>query len=247
MDNRKQSEKEFHNDAFSTNKREKLNVFYSITQQSADFYIQNVLRDSKDKSILEYGCGVGSMAFDLAEIGANVSAIDISESGIDIAKEIAAKRNLKIEFFVMDAESTEFPDNSFDCVCGSGILHHLDLATSYSEIRRLIRLDGKAVFSEPLAHNPLINLYRILTPSLRTKDEHPLKVKDVKMLSEYFDNVDANYFNLWTLFAIPFAKTSSFDKILNFLSKLDNRFLRIFPFMKRYCWTVILILKSPKK
>ena len=247
MDNRKQSEKEFHNEAFSTNKREKLNVFYSITQQSSEFYIQNVLLNSKDNSVLEYGCGVGSMAFDLAEGGAKVTAIDISESGIDIAKDIAKKRNLEIEFFVMDAEATEFPDSSFDCVCGSGILHHLDLETSYKEIRRLVRHNGKAVFSEPLAHNPLINIYRILTPSLRTKDEHPLKVKDVKKLSDYFDNVEANYFNLLTLFAIPFAKTNYFKSILNVLTKLDNKFLKIFPFMKRYCWTVILILKNPKK
>jgi 2-polyprenyl-3-methyl-5-hydroxy-6-metoxy-1,4-benzoquinol methylase len=247
MDNRKQSEKEFHNNAFSTNKREKLDVFYSITQQSADFYISNVLRNSKDKSILEYGCGVGSMAFGLADGGANVTAIDISESGIDIAKNIAVKRNLNISFFVMDAEATEFPDNSFDVVCGSGILHHLDLNSSYNEIRRLVRFDGKAVFSEPLAHNPLINLYRILTPNLRTKDEHPLKVKDIKMLEKYFNVVDANYYNLWTLFAIPFSKTVYFNRILTVLSSIDNKFLKLFPFMKRFCWTVILILKSPKK
>lgn len=247
MDNRKQSEKEFHNEAFSTNKRENLLKYYLISKQSYEIYEKNLFENSKNKSFLEYGCGIGSMAFDLAKAGAKVTGIDISESGIEIAKDIAAKENLKIDFLVMDAESTEFPDNCFDVICGTGILHHLDLNSAYSEIQRLLRPSGKAVFSEPLAHNPIINLYRLLTPDLRTKDEHPLRMKDIKLLKEYFDDAQALYFNLWTLLAVPFVNKSYFEKLLKFLTALDDKFLKIFPFMKRYYWTVVLVLKGPKK
>jgi ubiquinone/menaquinone biosynthesis C-methylase UbiE len=64
----------------------------------------------------------------------------------------------------MNAEATTFPDNSFDLICGSSILHHLNLDKACAEIRRILRPDGGAVFIEPLGHNPLINMFRKLTP-----------------------------------------------------------------------------------
>jgi SAM-dependent methyltransferase len=74
-----------------------------------------------------------------------------------------------VRFLVMDAESLGFDEGSFDVVVGSGILHHLALRQS-----RVLRPDGCAVFVDPLGHNIFIRLYRKLTPSMRTADEHPL-------------------------------------------------------------------------
>lgn len=42
------------------------------------------------------------------------------------------------------------------------------------------------MFFEPLGHNLLINLYRRLTPELRTEDEHPLVACDLERLVNYF-------------------------------------------------------------
>ena len=39
---------------------------------------------------------------------------------------------------------------------------------------------GNLIFIEPLGTNPIINLYRKLTPKSRSKDEHPLINKDFK-------------------------------------------------------------------
>src|SRR4029077_19868431 len=78
--------------------------------------------------VLEYGCGTGSAAFELAERGAHVVGIDISPVAVDEARRVAAERQSgDAEFRVMNAEALEFPDGAFDLVCGSGILHHLDL------------------------------------------------------------------------------------------------------------------------
>ena len=39
-----------------------------------------------------------------------------------------------------------FADNSFDLICGTGILHHLDIHAAFHEISRTLRPDGIAVF-----------------------------------------------------------------------------------------------------
>ena len=80
----------------------------------------------------------------------------------------------RLTFRVMDAEQLEFADDSFNLVCGSGVLHHLDLNRAYAEVARVLEPTGIGVFEEPLGHNPAINAYRRRTPEMRTVDEHPL-------------------------------------------------------------------------
>ena len=53
--------------------------------------------------------------------------------------------NLNIDFLVDNAEHTSFSDNSFDLIIGRAILHHLDLKSSYAELSRLIKNNGKVV------------------------------------------------------------------------------------------------------
>ena len=88
----------------------------------------------------------------------------------------------------MDAEELKFNESSFDLICEIGILHYLKLEKAYSELQRVVKKDGVALFIEPLGHNPFIKLYRKLTPRLRTLDEHPLLSKDLILAKKYFDN-----------------------------------------------------------
>ena len=113
----------------------------------------------------------------------------------------------------MNAENTKFDSNVFDIIVGMGIIHHLDLLNSYRELSRILINDGHAVFVEPLGHNPLINLYRIFTPKIRTEDEHPLKIKDIKLIEKYFHNVHIEYYSLFVLLAVPFRKLFIFEKL----------------------------------
>src|SRR5438270_352918 len=83
--------------------------------------------------------------------------IAMAPVAMEIARQQAEREGLAIDFAVMDAEHTTFPDASFDLIVGSGILHHLDLDRTYTEIARLLAPGGRAVFVEPLGHNALIN------------------------------------------------------------------------------------------
>jgi len=248
LEGRLQREKEFHDRAFSERTRAPVDKFYSIAGGCWHAYTNALLNECQGKRVLEYGCGPGSSAFQLREHGAQVIGIDISEVAIQQAKAIAEQSPTAstITFRVMNAEDLQFPDRDFDMVCGSCILHHLNLERSLTEISRVLRESGKAVFVEPLGHNPLINLYRRLTPNLRTEDEHPLLDRDLTLIRHYFGKVQITYFHLLSLCAMPFRKTSAFDRILKMFDAMD-RMLFTVPVVRKQAWLVVMELSEPRK
>jgi SAM-dependent methyltransferase len=182
------------------------------------------------------------------EGGARVVGIDISDVAIDKARETARAAGLSaIEYHRMNAEQLQFEDESFDLICGTAILHHLDLTRAYAEVARVLRPGGLAVFMEPLGHNPLINLYRRATPQMRTIDEHPLMMRDVHLASRYFDKVSPRYFVLQSLAAVPFHASKHFRSILGVLETADRTLFKMLPFTRRYAWQVILTMERPIK
>ena len=247
--NRIEREKDFHDISFRDNIRKKAHKFYSVTKKSRDYYHQILKSNSTGANALEYGCGPGGFAFMLAEHGAKVTGIDISDVAIDLAEVEAESRGIhdRISFSMMNAEELEFDDSSFDLICGTGILHHLDLEHSYSEINRVLKENGIAVFIEPLGHNPLINLYRKLTPNLRTVDEHPLMKRDLKLAEKYFGNVDIKYFHMLSLAAVPFRNIPLFKLLLAFLDLIDSALFAILPFSRKHSWSVVIKLYAPLK
>ena len=259
MEPRKEEEIEFHNflrdlkegtpeyKRYTSNKK-----FYSVTRRSVA-YLEDWLKNhcQNGAKVLEYGCGTGGFSFFLASLGAQVVGIDISDVGISQAREEAKKRGLanKTEFYVMDAESTTFPDNTFDVICVSGVLHHLDRAKAFKEMARILKPTGAAIAAEPLAHNPLIQLYRKMTPHLRTEFEAKNILhakKDLDLARRYFNKVDARFFHLATLSAVPFKKTSIFNHLLAFMEKVDSLLLKI-PIIQRQAWQIVIVFSKPKK
>ncbi|HST26686.1 MAG TPA: class I SAM-dependent methyltransferase [Gaiellaceae bacterium] len=230
--------------------------FYAVNGRSwsayCDLLVQEVTRlaaPERPARVLEYGCGIGSFSSRvLAEHGFGVTGIDISPLGVSAAEEYAAAAFPEVgcEYRVMDAERLEFPDGSFDVVCGNGILHHLDLGRAYGEIARVLDAAGSAVFTEPLGHNPLINLYRRFTPDQRTSDEHPLRMSDLRDAREHFGEIDVRFFHLLALLAIPFADRRVFDPLLAGLDRADAALLHRRSPLRRYGWFAVLRLSRPR-
>jgi ubiquinone/menaquinone biosynthesis C-methylase UbiE len=237
---RLESEKRFYNSVFNNNPRKSTRKYYSIAQSSRNYYIAMIKQYGTEKKVLEYGCGPGSCAFILAECNSAVSGIDISETAIANANKVASKKNLNATFKVMNAEELLFDDNSFDLICGSAILHHLQLDKAFPEIARTLKPGGKAVFLEPLGHNFFINLYRKRTPELRTKDEHPLVMNDFLLAQKYFGSIKTKYFHLCSLAAVLFKNFSFFQALTSFLDHIDSTLFSSIPFLKRYAWAVVI-------
>ena len=81
--------------------------------------------------------GSGQSALGLARHFGSVEGTDASAE--QIANAIAAPR---VRYSVQAAESTDFPDASFDAVCVAQALHWLDLERFYAEAKRLMKPRG---------------------------------------------------------------------------------------------------------
>ena len=77
-------------------------------------------------SILDIGCGTGSLALRLAEAGAVVLAVDVSAAMIDALTAEAIQRNLdSLTALTMAAEELQLDAGSVDVIVSSYALHHL--------------------------------------------------------------------------------------------------------------------------
>lgn len=96
-------------------------------------------------NVLDVACGTGDMALLLAERGATVTGVDISEEMLDIARfKVQGSR-----LMVADAEHLPFEDNSFDAVtCAFGVRNFVHLEQGLSEMLRVIKPGGVMVILE---------------------------------------------------------------------------------------------------
>jgi SAM-dependent methyltransferase len=247
MEDRVVREREHHDARFAEGSVERsANRFYAINDASSQFFERQIEKTAQGGRVLDYGCGAGVYAgLHAAKLGYEVTAIDISPVAIERARAEAAKLGVadRIDFQVMNAESLKFPDGNFDMICGTGVIHHLELDASLRECARVVRPDGRVAFVEPLGHNPIINLYRKRTPEQRTVDEHPLVASDFDILRRYFREVDATYFHLLGLLALPLVGRARFQSLLQRLDAADRALFKT-P-LRRYAWLVGLELAGP--
>ncbi|MFQ5701359.1 MAG: class I SAM-dependent methyltransferase [Acidobacteriota bacterium] len=216
------------------------------------------------KRVLDLGCGYGETATWLGLQGATVDAVDISPGMIAISSRLARRYDVagRIRFQVAPAEALPFADESFDAVFGHDVLHHLDLEKARDEIRRVLRPAARAVFVEPLGHNPIINLFRKRSPLTRTPDEVPLRFGDFRRLRVGFRRFAHREFQLTTLalflwfYLVERAdpnKVRYWKKIIDqagryrsafaVLNGIDRTLLALLPPARRLCRMTVLMLE----
>ena len=99
------------------------------------------------------------------------------------------------------------------------------------------------IFLEPLGTNPLINLYRKLTPKSRSIDEHPFVEKDFKFLKKLYDEISIKYYGFLTLMFLPFYKTPEKSKVYKLLAAADQLIFK-FKFLRFLAWSILLVGKK---
>ena len=236
-------EKEFHNKLQSNSKGRFENIFYKAIKNAWDDFYNFLNLNAKNSEILDYGCGVGPVIEKVIKFEPKkIIGIDISDISISKAKEKFINSNVKVELHVDNCENTTFSNNTFDIVYGLGILHHLEIKKCINEISRILKPNGVMLFIEPLGTNPLINLYRLLTPKSRSKDEHPLIFKDFEMFKKKFKNISVKYYGFLTLIFFPFYKSNN-SKVFKILVKMDQLLFKIKIF-RYFAWSVLITAKK---
>ena len=127
-------------DDFSDLRIEELNS--DKRQLWQDEIISN-LPNKEHLKVLDVGCGPGFFSIILASLGHDVVGIDLTESMIEKAGEIADMLNYDIDFQVMNAQELSFDDEEFDVVISRNLTWTLpDIEKAYKEWYRVLKKDG---------------------------------------------------------------------------------------------------------
>lgn len=242
LDSRHKSEEEFHDRKYSSENSSPKHYSYGPTYRIFQS-MKEALGSVEGKHILEYGCGNGWMTAELAAMGpSHLTTFDISEEAIRSTKQLLKSKGYEscVTAEKMAAEELDYPDNTFDIVFGFAILHHLDLEKAISELYRVLKPGGVAVFAEPLESNPAIQVYRHFTPQYRTPDEEPIKINQFREKVKRFSSFNYSSYYLVSLLAFLFVYIPKlsflYGPTLKVLSKVDGFLFKLMPFSKRYAW-----------
>ena len=261
------SEEHFHDEWATSTPIEEVNPFAPFEGKTSPEYKESIkmLGNLKGKKVLNLGSGLGEEAVYLASQGAIVTAIDISNQMLEFTKKLARRYKVasKITCIHMSAEELKFKNESFDAVYGCNLLHHVDLEKTIKEVRRVLKRNGVGVFSEPLAYNPLINVYRVMAHAVRTDHEHPLNLKDIATIKKTFPKLTQKEMHLSTLFIFVWfyiverkhpnkvrywkkiiQEGDKYEKPFKVLHSFDNSIMNILPFLKKYCWVILIKIKK---
>ena len=207
--------------------RSKQDKFYWATELPTNAHRALTLSVIKNHHVLEIGCASGYDAIDYAKQAKKNFGIDISNVAIDNCKKLEIQN---AEFYCVDGHKIPLDNGSIDFVIVNSLLHHLDLNVVFKEISRVLKIEGKLIFKEPLGTNPFFQLYRRLTPKARTVDERPFTFADLKLMQSYFNFENIRWFGFLNVFS-AFLK---FKFVRSLLSEID-RFLSFTP-LKYFYW-----------
>jgi len=140
-----------------------------------DYLDLNLLGNVRDKKILDLGCGGGQNSILLAKKSAKVTGVDFSEKQINLARELAKKQNVKVNFIIKNIKDlSNFSNNEFDIVMSDYTLQYVkNLDKMFSEVNRIIKKNGIFLFCF----------------------DHPMQIGKWFSIPEFFDlYVIENYF-----------------------------------------------------
>jgi len=120
--------------------------WYRVLHELVAFTISKHQKTS-DLNLLDDGCGRGRHALYFTRHRMNVTACDLSEDGIEIARTLANKADLTIRFDRADFRLLPYNSGSMDCVIAYHIIYHSygpGTQKALDEIKRVLRPGGEA-------------------------------------------------------------------------------------------------------
>lgn len=229
-------------------------------------WIRKSLGDLAGKKVLDIGCGLGEASVYFALQGACVTAMDLSQGMLQATEALAGRYGVQVRLHKAAAESFLLsPEEKFDVIYAGNLFHHVDIEKTVRQIAPHLENTGVLVSWDPVAYNPLINIYRRWAVQTRTPDEHPLRMADLRIFEKYFAQVERRWFWLTALlvFVLMVAvqmrnpnkerfwkrvvtEGEAWAWIYRPLARIDEILLAVFPFLGPLCWNVVIAARRPR-
>lgn len=138
------------------------------TEESLE--IPKLLEAGPNSHLLEIGCGSGRYALRVAEqTGCSIVGVDINQHAIATATRLAetAGVNSKVSFEQADcSKKLNFPDSGFDDIfCNDALCHIQGRPELLHEIHRVLKPQGRFLFSDALVIGGLVSNQELATRS----------------------------------------------------------------------------------
>lgn len=114
----------------------------------------------KNKKVLDYGCGAGTLSFYMSSKGISVVGVDISNDAVKMCKQNAAQFNLKnIDFINSGKIPRKIKRVKFDLIICSEVIEHVDADTKLIRgLAGLLKNNGSIIITTPSINAPLYRM-----------------------------------------------------------------------------------------
>jgi 2-polyprenyl-3-methyl-5-hydroxy-6-metoxy-1,4-benzoquinol methylase len=172
-----------------------------------DFSISALNKHYNVSRILDIGCGTGWYPLELARKGFDVTAIDLADYNIELAKDTYNKalENEKlgrIEHVAGDFALYDFGERKFDCITSIGAFHHMEnIEDVITKVKSLLNPEGLIISIEPVPENitnleaAVIALIRIILSSTDCWYEDVGPFNDINEIESYAEECKLEYQN----------------------------------------------------
>jgi SAM-dependent methyltransferase len=147
---------------------------------------------TKDKKVLESGCGLGRWVFYYHRLGYNIVGIDWSQKTVDMLK--AYDSNVKI--FQCDARRTNFKNEEFDIILSLGTVEHAieGPENALNDSFRILKENGLLIITVPILSLSRRIQYFFKDYLIRIKALFRGKYKELNVLKN--NNIPNLYMNI---------------------------------------------------
>ncbi len=116
-----------------------------------------------NQSVLDFGCGPGTLSLEIAKHVATVTGVDISSGMISVANSLAKDQcNSNVVFLLASIFDNSLKEQSFDVIVAFNVLHFVNDANTINRLQALLKPDGLFI-SATACVKEKISLLRLLT------------------------------------------------------------------------------------
>lgn len=195
-------------------------------------------------SWLDFGCGTGEIACQLALLGARkVIGVDVTPELLALAKKQSELDGVSDRVILQCGDICELEPQLVDVVLAFAVLHHVPdrLEEVMASLRRWLKPDGTFICVEPVSYLKWLQWLRQhsgIPQEALDPGERELTESDLRLIESGFTSSRRLHFNAWRRFSRLWPAS---DRTLR---HIDRLFLRL-PILDRLAGTVMLICQGP--